>query len=207
MMWQKFEVILSPSDIIFSALEANLPHQDHIKTIHINDSRAVTSFAKIDLMIIDNISYRQFESYRINNVINLTSYKYTDSDISINLPLKLTELLQIVLLNRAKDQIFCEINCDWIYDEQSSKLSSNVSTIRFTEKENAVFKYLVLAKDHRASKEELSKIIWQYHPDINSATVEINISRLRQKLPTNLISFHNNHYKLAIDNSIEQVTK
>lgn len=58
----------------------------------------------------------------------------------------------------------------------------NNETIKLTEKEVAIIKYLYKAKDKIVSKNELLQEVWGYNPDASTHTIETHIYRLRQKV-------------------------
>lgn len=58
----------------------------------------------------------------------------------------------------------------------------NDETIKLTEKEVAIIKYLYKARDKIVSKNELLQEVWGYSPDVSTHTIETHIYRLRQKV-------------------------
>lgn len=200
MLQKKIEVIISKSKIIAESLNINLPSSNIIEIFSLNQHNQdeLLEFPKIDSLIIDERITRNIPLYNVNNIINLTDLSLTNKDIFLKKPLKLAELLQIMSLNRAKNQIFCRFNQEWIYDEQMCKLLNQTSSVRLTEKENELFKYLLLASDYKMAKDELFSKGWNYSSEANSTTFETHMSRLKQKLPQDLLLFKNNYYELII---------
>ena len=58
----------------------------------------------------------------------------------------------------------------------------NNETVKLTEKEVAVIKYLYKAKDKTVSKNDLLRDVWDYNAEVTTHTIETHIYRLRQKV-------------------------
>lgn len=58
----------------------------------------------------------------------------------------------------------------------------NAETVKLTEKEVAIIKYLYKAQDRTVSKNELLQEVWGYSPDVSTHTIETHVYRLRQKV-------------------------
>lgn len=58
----------------------------------------------------------------------------------------------------------------------------NNETVKLTEKEVAVIKYLYKAKDKTVSKTDLLRDVWDYNAEVTTHTIETHIYRLRQKV-------------------------
>lgn len=200
-MWQnKIEVIISKSRIILDAIESNLPTNDQVQIFHFDpgNEKALTEIPKINTLILDELPSKNISFYNMQSIINLTNAQLTATDIFLKKPLKLVDFLQVIKNNRNKNQIFCRLNYNLFYDEQMAKLFNQDLSIRFTEKENEVFKHLLLSKEYKITKDELFQTVWQYHPDSNSTTFETHMSRLKQKLPQDLLQVKSNDYVLTI---------
>lgn len=79
----------------------------------------------------------------------------------------------------------------------------NNETIKLTEKEVSIIKYLYKARDKIVSKNELLQEVWGYSPDVTTHTIETHIYRLRQKvehedLNAQLILTEDGGYKLKM---------
>ena len=79
----------------------------------------------------------------------------------------------------------------------------NHETVKLTEKEVAIIKYLYKAKDKIVSKNELLQEVWGYSPDVSTHTIETHIYRLRQKVEhenpdAQLIMTEDGGYKLKM---------
>lgn len=55
-------------------------------------------------------------------------------------------------------------------------------TVKLTEKEVAIIKYLYKSQDKIVGKNELLEHVWGYNPDVTTHTIETHIYRLRQKV-------------------------
>ena len=71
-------------------------------------------------------------------------------------------------------------------------------TIKLTEREAAILKYLYKSGDKIVSKTELLTEVWGYNPEATTHTVETHIYRLRQKIEQDkqIIVTEENGYKL-----------
>lgn len=84
-----------------------------------------------------------------------------------------------------------------IYNER------NGETIKLTEKEVAIIKFLYKNKDKIVSKNDLLQEVWGYSPDVSTHTIETHIYRLRQKVEhedtsAQLIVTEDGGYKLVL---------
>lgn len=203
-MWQKIEVIISSRKILFETFESTLAKSDAVQVFNLalTDLNILLELPKIDILILDEVLTQDIPSYNINNVINLTTTPLTQKDMFFKKPLKLAELVHIAHHARLKDQLFCKINNDFVFDEQMGKLLNRTSNIRLTEKENEIFKYLLLAANYKMAKDELFESVWNYSSKSNTTTFETHMSRLKQKLPQDLLQFKNNYYELNIANIV-----
>ena len=120
--------------------------------------------------------------------------------MKFSLPCHLSHLLEVITSNRARQQIFCCINNQWIYDQQCATILDNQIKCKLTEKENEVIAAMIKADNYQINKEDLLKNIWQYHPESDSSTIEAHLHRLKQKLPANLLQYKENYYRLVIAN-------
>ena len=84
-----------------------------------------------------------------------------------------------------------------IYNER------NGETIKLTEKEVAIIKFLYKNKDKIVAKNDLLQEVWGYSPDVSTHTIETHIYRLRQKVEhddasAQLIVTEDGGYKLVL---------
>lgn len=199
-MSEKIEVIATKSVLLIDSIKNNLEEAKNIKTIFISDNikKFIDSYAKIDLLITNyNWQTNLVALFHVKNIINLTNIILRNDEIILTLPCRLSELLDIINSNRANNAIFVNVNSQWIYDEQQSMIFDKENKIKFTEKENKIFKNLYLAPERILYKSELLKNIWQRNDDNASNTAEAYLYRLKQKLPTNIsLQIHDNYYQL-----------
>ncbi len=196
---EQIELIISPSSIIFDSIQANIKSSVAAKTILISgEDKEDLAYPKIDLLILDGNLPIGFSLWRVKNIINLVSQKIRGDEIVLAKPFKLGELISIISKSRARTPLFCDINGEWIYDEQLKLLLDGATSIKFTEKENEIFKHLLLAPKHQLSRTQLLTEIWNYHPDIDSTTIEMHFYRLKNKLPINILHYKDNYYRLSV---------
>jgi len=201
MQTRKIEVVASTSSLLLNSIQDNIAYDSSIETnfVSFEIEDFVSSKSKIDLFIIDStINYASISLHRIKTIVNLTNVPISENEIFFKLPFKLARLLTIIHDNRISKQIFNSIKHQWIYDEQSSTLLNGVDKIRLTEKENEVIRCLYLAKNNIIHKDDLRQKIWKHHIDSDSNAVEIQLYRLKQKLPDNLMQIKDNYYSLNI---------
>lgn len=206
-MFKKIEIVASHSPIIWRAIQSYLPAAEttvnqSTKWISANYDNLIKSYKKIDLLIIDdNLPSHNLATtlYHVKVIVNLTSRQIRENEIALKLPIKLSQLLKIIDTIRFQQHIFTNINNGWIYDEQQAYLLNKKIRIRLTEKENKIFKHLLLAPNNQIDKDKLLKNVWQYHPDTNSNTIETHLYRLKQKLPPQMIISQENYYQLLIN--------
>lgn len=77
-----------------------------------------------------------------------------------------------------------------------------LKTVKLTEREVAILKYLFKNSGAYVSKNDLQTNVWQYNEEVATHTIETHIYRLRQKVETNarrLILTDNGGYKLITD--------
>lgn len=204
-MNQKIEIIISPSRIISETIEANLGSSENSLTLWIEKETShhtINNQKKIDLLVIDDYLTPTFLLYHIKTVINLTPFEIIKNEIKLHKPFRLNQFLEIIKEKRKRKLIFCSVNNEWLYDEQLNILFNKQTQIKFTEKENEVFKALLFTNNNELSKGEILQTIWEYHPYSESGTIETHLYRLKNKLPENMLQIKENFFKLIITNII-----
>ena len=168
-----------------------------------------------DIIIVDeNAEKRQKlrELYALVPIIFL-SENGTDSDsdrlnIEIKKPFSLMRLLKVIgTANRRLDNSEeGNLNFNGYVLRPSSKEivdTKSGCTVRLTEKEVDIIKYVYKMADCFVSKNDLQKNVWQYNVDVTTHTIETHIYRVRQKVETKtgrrLIVTDNGRYKLSMD--------
>ena len=61
----------------------------------------------------------------------------------------------------------------------------NNKTVRLTDMETAILRYLYLAGERAVSRDKLLGEVWGYHADITTHTLETHVYRLRQRIERN----------------------
>ncbi len=190
-------VIVTKSNLLTNSIKDNLPD---ISFSSINKD-SIESYNRIDLLIIDfnHIELKTVQQYKIKVVVNLVNkFNFFKDEIKISKPFKLNNLLKIIENSNNTEDIFCVINDDLIYNERLYTLSSEEKTIKLTEKENDIFKLMLLSPDYKVKKELLLQSIWDYHPNNESSTVDTHLYKLKLKLPEEMLQLKNNICQLNI---------
>lgn len=126
-------------------------------------------------------------------------------DIIIPKPFKLYDFLEglknktlLPKIRRKECLTFKEYNFYPVNKEIISSYSG--ITVKLTEKEVSILKYLYQISPESAGKEELLEKVWEYSTDVTTHTIETHIYRLRQKVEqdggSQLIITENNGYRL-----------
>ncbi len=193
-------VIVTKSNLLADSIKCNLPNIDFL-FISNNLQKSIDSHSKIDLLIIDFDCQKPeaIQQYKIKTIVTITNgNKFLKDEIKISKPFKLNSLLKIIEgTNNSKD-IFCVINDDFIYNERLRTLNSQEKLIKLTEKENDIFKFMLLSPDYKIKKESLLKNIWKYHENSESSTVDTHLYKLKIKLPDEMLQLRNNICQLNI---------
>ncbi|MEM6338513.1 MAG: helix-turn-helix domain-containing protein [Pseudomonadota bacterium] len=185
--------IASKNDILLNALSDNT---DCVFTNY----HSVNSIEKADILIIDTKDNLDISSlFRANIVINLTKEKILKREIEIQKPFFLQDIINIISKNAKDTSLFCVINNSWIYNERASALLSKNSEIVLTNKENDLFKTLLISNEFTTDKESLQQNVWGHHRDTESTTIETHIYKLKQKLPKGLLEIKNSNYFLNLN--------
>ena len=111
-------------------------------------------------MEIDNITFIQ-KPFRINDLMN-----------------RIVRLNEQKIINENKLIYFDR----YVYDFSNRILFSTQNKLRFTEKENEIFYYLLSNKNKKIFKEDLLKNVWNYADTIDTHTLETHIYSLRKKI-------------------------
>lgn len=84
----------------------------------------------------------------------------------------------------------------------TKEITTSTDTVKLTEKEVVILKYLHSRSPKTISKEELLQNVWGYSAEMTTHTIETHIYRLRQKVEQNggsqIIITENNGYRLNI---------
>ncbi len=127
------------------------------------------------------------------------------ADIIIKKPFKLSSFLDSLKEGKLfpkvrRKECFCFGEYSLYPIKKEIYSSETEKTIKLTEREVDIIKYLYQINPNSATKEELLEKVWKYHAEATTHTVETHIYRLRQKVEKNakkqLIITRNNGYKL-----------
>lgn len=209
------ELIISNNNILFDTINhyIDASKMECIKAEYAEQTINISD--KIDLLIIDALLLNHpISLHNVKTIINLTDTKLRNDEACLPTPCLLHDVLAIVQHNRLDKHIFCCININnqytdlnndnkrsiykWIYHELHNVLLNAEKSIKLTEIENKALKYMIVAKDYIASKDDLLHEVWQYHHSSSSQTIETHMYRLKQKLPNGMIQIKNNQYQLQI---------
>ncbi len=154
---------------------------------------------KISILIIDGeIASNFVPEYKINILINTTSFKISKNEIKLVKPFSLNNLLLLIEKDYQDQSIFCSINNQWIYNQKSAKISTKDHSILFTDKENVLFAKMLLINNNWLDKDLLLRQVWNYHESSESNTVGTHLYNLKQKLPKGMMELSNSSCRLLI---------
>lgn len=206
-MLSKTIVLITDNLLLTKAIEENHLLDDLISssdvTVHIisNDDYFPLP-SKVDLLILDSNDFRFIEPYRVKTIINLSSNQYfsnsQSNEIKINKPFRLNKLLQLIENALQSSDLFCAINKNYLYNERLQTLTSATEVVKFTEKENHIFKAMLLENNFEITKDSLLKNIWRYHEDSETSTVDTHLYKLKAKLPAGMLEIKNNICRLSV---------
>ncbi len=181
----KNAVIISDNSIIYDAINDNSDCHPILGSAYKSSTQALDH---VDLLILDKkIHFSELPLYRINLLINFTGKSICEHEILFRKPYKLQELLDIYEKAMQDDGIFCCINKNWIYNQRNATLANNEQRIPLADKENTLFTALLKAAKFTLSKNDLKRMVWKYHQDSESTTVDTHLYKLKQKLPADLL--------------------
>ena len=188
------------------ALAFQLPLGEKYQIIEINDENS--ALAQInnnfcDLVII-NSQLSALKGYNLTKSLRLAGYKKPiimlinqnsnldipndqnhKADEYIIKPFRYLELLKLIEthLNRTKKSENTQYSIgNFVFKPNSKILESNDgSSIRLTEKENNILKFLYKNSGNIVSRETLLHEVWGYNSKVTTHTLETHIYRLRQK--------------------------
>jgi len=151
-------------------------------------------------LICDNESFKELtENKKIDNNYYLIDFKnYKDNFLEKNFnitifktPIKISDLLiyiqneQISAENKTKNIIKFEY---FSYDTKNRRIFGTHKNLKFTEKENEIFLFLLETSRNNKSvtKKMLLENVWNYHAEIDTHTLETHIYLIRRKIEDKL---------------------
>lgn len=169
-----------------------------------------TPDTKTDLIFVDDNTEtlkRVASEWKETPVIAFSENVETSefADLVIKKPFRLEVFLQSLknktLLPKVRRKECLNFKEYSLYPVKKEIISSlNGKTIKLTEKEIEIIKYLYQNFPQISDKEELLENVWKYSSDATTHTVETHIYRLRQKVEqkgsSQLIITENNGYRL-----------
>lgn len=194
------EIVISDNPYVFEAIYENDPASNKVILVQ-NDWQSFLARAQnIDLLIVCNtLDPQLIPIHKIRAIINLSADNIAKHEIRLSRPLKLSLLIETIgKLRQDRESLFCWLGGDWIYNEKYSYIASVNENIKLTEKENAVFRTLMLRDDHKIDKDFLRTNVWNYHKNSESTTVDTHLYKLRQKLPPGMMTIKDNICSLSL---------
>lgn len=195
---KKIELIITSNIVLQEEIDSAPKNSDgySINTFYVRDDEGIADFllnhSKIDLVIVDNILdiSSLIKITKIAKVIvNMLGDNKIENSIDLIKPFRIKELMEVINRSRNSKFIYEIISPNCIFNEEFSmilNISSGLNII-LTEKENTLIAKLFVAKNHIMSKEEILRDIWGYSNNSETSTLETHISRLKNKLPDNLL--------------------
>ncbi|NRB10171.1 MAG: winged helix-turn-helix domain-containing protein [Rickettsiaceae bacterium] len=192
-------VIIAENQIIYDTVKTNFVSIKDFANIPVKlvskltAAKFLQNCPKIDILIIDtNLKNISLPLYKIRKLINLTKNIFSGEELKLKKPIRLGQILQILANSLSNKQLFCSLNNKWIYDEKLAILATWNNKIELTEKENQIFKFLLLSKESKIDKRTLLAEVWHYQENIETSTVDTHLYNLKQKLPSELVEIQNN---------------
>jgi len=202
----KHIVVISNNPVIYDNIRDNLAESLaldysilYIDSSLLNWQNILSEIPPIDLLFLDKPA-DTLPLHKINQLINLSGKKVSESETSLNKPLKLSAIITLINKTLKNRMLFCRVNQDLIYSERLSGIFSVDQSIPLTSKENEIFRALMLKESHSMTKEDLRDQVWKYHKDNQSTTIDTHIYKLKQKLPSGLLEIKQDSYCLELVN-------
>ncbi len=171
------------SENIFSKNEFNFYFLKKDEAINSNNKTIITDNEDIILKNIHDKDFNHFYYISVNSELSKNISKYEDVTI-IKAPFKVPDLIRRIVNIFSSQQLkknkLIELG-NFIYDSSNRSFYNETLTLRFTEKENAIFNYLVTNRNKKIDKNELLNEIWKYGNDIDTHTLETHIYSIRKK--------------------------
>jgi DNA-binding CsgD family transcriptional regulator len=206
-MLKHIEVIISYDNILLNELNNHLNNSPllTVERIIIRNDTELNNFIQENkkittLIIATNIRGIDTIIPFCQNIINLTNHAYSLVEIAIQRPFKLCNLLTQLNILRLQyvNKLICLINQTIIFDAKYNILRYEGQTFKLTDKETEIIRILLTSPDYKIEKSLLLEKAWGFTQDIDTNTLETHISKLKQKLPIDLILMQANHYSLKI---------
>jgi len=173
----------------------------------------ITNDGTPDVVVIDDdkeLYLKKRNEYPSVPILFLTSENMQTEDnlnIIISKPFLLMKFLDLLRsannkLDNSADGVLTFNNYE-LYPNQKEITDLNTGkTVKLTEKEVSIIKYLYKMRSDFVSKTDLQTNVWRYNENATTHTVETHIYRLRQKIELNdrkLIITESGKYKLNME--------
>ncbi|MCC2647066.1 MAG: Response regulator consisting of a CheY-like receiver domain and a winged-helix DNA-binding domain [Rickettsiaceae bacterium] len=206
-MLKNIEIFICKDQVLFNQINMNLSKQDaaNIEISNIKDEAAIDSYIKqgnkiTSLIIFDPIPGIESLIVYSQNIINFSEISFSTAEIKFRKPFKLFNFLSQLRLLRLQysKKIFCRLNKNIIFDSKTNNIIYAGKIIKLTDKETEIIKLLLHSPNYSLDKAELLDKIWGFTKEIDTNTLETHFSKLKQKLPFELIIIKDNFYSLKI---------
>lgn len=186
---------------LFTEIKSAISKKFHLNFKAIEDPIGIKEKSSL---ICDSLSIQKLLK---NNIVEINCYMIdlqnnnsviieSINNIAVfNIPLKIIDFFsqikndQINIENKIKDIIKFK---NFFYDFRNRRIFNSSKELKFTEKENEIFLFLLDASDKPVTKKMILENVWSYNSEIDTHTLETHIYLIRRKI----------HNKLSIIDAI-----
>ncbi len=186
---------------LFTEIKSAISKKFHLNFKTIEDPIGIKEKSSL---ICDSLSIQKLLK---NNIVEINCYMIdlqnnnsviieSINNIAVfNIPLKIIDFFsqikndQINIENKIKDIIKFK---NFFYDFRNRRIFNSSKELKFTEKENEIFLFLLDASDKPVTKKMILENVWSYNSEIDTHTLETHIYLIRRKI----------HNKLSIIDAI-----
>lgn len=206
-MLKHIEVIVGKDNILLNEIHSHLKDDNlgnlNIFNLHnyidlidfIKDKQKITT-----LIILEDIKGLEQAVYSSQNIINFTDKTYSSGELRFHKPFKLCNFLHQLSLLRKQyiSKPICLINMHILFDTKLNSLKYEKQIFKLTDKETEIIQLLLSSPEYKIDKALLLNKIWGFSSAIDTNTLETHISKLKQKLPQELVSMKDNNYLIKV---------
>tara|TARA_Y100000591_G_C21740735_1_gene649211 strand:- start:302 stop:940 length:639 start_codon:yes stop_codon:yes gene_type:complete len=161
------------------------------------DLDSLSKSKTLDVLIMDSDATSLLENagisvpfiFLITKHLNVNLNENIYDFVVIKTPFKINDLMNRIVNHKnqkkIKEKKLIKLK-SFTYDRSNRTLKGSKKVLRFTEKENEIFYFLLSNNDNSISKRELLKNIWKYDENIDTHTLETHIYSLRKKILTKI---------------------